>query len=456
MPRKKPAAAPKPTKKPAAAPKPPAPKPAAAPRSMRRDFIPPQRIEHLDDRRAFVRFGIDDPRAVVSAARGPPADPVPALTALVMPALRRLSFQRWLERDEADLFQPPGQQTPVPKVVVGSDPRGVQTAYVPGQVPLPPATPAPTASVPPPPPQVLEGSQPLVPPEWAQNPVQFGTPESHRRLGVQPPAGTHPAEAVGDGGPAAPGAPARPTPIQTSPERWPKPKPMAEMEDEPFIQRWLERDEAETEAAPGGKDPEAAVGGFDPEAAPGGKDPEAAVGGFHPGTASGGVDPEAAVGGFDPEAARSRSPRMPSSLVRPRRGPFVAERLERAWQLDTGGRVTVCMPREAGGFEHAVEFIRSLRGAAFYIGITGCPKTRWNGMDTMPGHCQQWDAMTVLFEGSTVETADLERRLIRHSRSCLRCTNVGDGGERAGYASPHYLYIVTRASGLIRRFRRAR
>ena len=134
-----------------------------------------------------------------------------------------------------------------------------------------------------------------------------------------------------------------------------------------------------------------------------------------------------------------------------------AERLAGRWSVLTGGCVIVRMAREGAGFEHAMEFIRSLGMRAFYIGITACPANRWNGLDSMPGHCLQWDTMTVLFEArSSVDTAQLERRLIAACHWNPVMANVGGGGERAGSGSPHYLYIVTRRSGLIRYYARRR
>lgn len=136
-----------------------------------------------------------------------------------------------------------------------------------------------------------------------------------------------------------------------------------------------------------------------------------------------------------------------------RAGGWTADRQAQNWLVATDGHVGIRMPRgEARGFEHVMGFLRSLRGTAFYIGITACPVTRWNGLDSMPGHRLQWDFMTVVFEASSSsDTADLERELIAACRSLYPAmANIGGGGERAGFGSPHYLYVLTRASGLIR------
>ena len=139
------------------------------------------------------------------------------------------------------------------------------------------------------------------------------------------------------------------------------------------------------------------------------------------------------------------------------RGGSMAERLAGTWLRETSGRVLVRLPRLAGQeFEHAMTFVRGLPGA-FYIGITASPVSRWQGLDAMEGHGERWDCMTVLWEsGSSADTADLEQRLISACRHCLRCHNASSGGERAGFGSPHYLYIVSRASALIRRSRPTR
>ena len=102
------------------------------------------------------------------------------------------------------------------------------------------------------------------------------------------------------------------------------------------------------------------------------------------------------------------------------------------------------------GWCHASSRIRELaaRGVAFYIGITENPARRWRG------HCQAapWDNMEVLIEapGSNV-TAELERRLINHFHHMIGCANVGPGGECRSAGRPHFLYVLVRESGLLRR-----
>ena len=102
------------------------------------------------------------------------------------------------------------------------------------------------------------------------------------------------------------------------------------------------------------------------------------------------------------------------------------------------------------GWHHASSRIRDLArdGAAFYIGITENPQRRWEE------HCQAapWDDMEILIEApSSRVTAELERRLITHFRPVFGCANIGSGGERGSVGRPHFLYVLVRQSGLLRR-----
>ena len=102
------------------------------------------------------------------------------------------------------------------------------------------------------------------------------------------------------------------------------------------------------------------------------------------------------------------------------------------------------------GWRHASSHIRELatHGMAFYIGITENPARRWED------HCQTapWDDMEILIEApSSRVTGDLEHRLIGRFRPVIGCTNVGPGGECRSAGCPHFLYVLVRQSGLLRR-----
>ena len=85
-------------------------------------------------------------------------------------------------------------------------------------------------------------------------------------------------------------------------------------------------------------------------------------------------------------------------------------------------------------------------GATVYLGITENVGRRWSE------HSMLWDSMVVLAEaGSSQITARLERQLLLEFRGHLLCQNFGPGGERASGGSPHFLYMVVRRSGLLRR-----
>ena len=102
-------------------------------------------------------------------------------------------------------------------------------------------------------------------------------------------------------------------------------------------------------------------------------------------------------------------------------------------------------------YQHAVTRVRehAQRGVAFYIGITENPSRREQEQIELG-----WDSMEVLIEApSSRETGMLEERLIqRFSRASL-CQNQGRGNERPSGGRPHYVYVVVRMSGLLRRGR---
>ena len=60
--------------------------------------------------------------------------------------------------------------------------------------------------------------------------------------------------------------------------------------------------------------------------------------------------------------------------------------------------------------------------------------------------------MEILIEApSSRVKGELEHRLIGHFRPVIGCTNVGPGGECRSAGCPHFLYVLVRQSGLLRR-----
>lgn len=87
------------------------------------------------------------------------------------------------------------------------------------------------------------------------------------------------------------------------------------------------------------------------------------------------------------------------------------------------------------------------RDVAFYLGITENPERR--EQEHLAGG---WDYMDVLVEApSSRETGMLEERLLEQFSRAPLCQNVGRGRERPSGGRPHYVYVVVRLSGLLRR-----
>ena len=89
------------------------------------------------------------------------------------------------------------------------------------------------------------------------------------------------------------------------------------------------------------------------------------------------------------------------------------------------------------------------RGVVFYIGITENPARREEEQLE-----RGWDGMEVLVEApSSRESGMLEARLIERFSRAFLCQNLGRGNERPSGGRPHYVYVVVRNSGLLRRGR---
>jgi len=141
-------------------------------------------------------------------------------------------------------------------------------------------------------------------------------------------------------------------------------------------------------------------------------------------------------------------------------GPAEAElqRRDQYWWLDLvhNGlrcRISECdgiiwkMPtRHADPFRHCMNFLGRIKGVAYYIGITESPPLRWES------HSHKYDLMYLVWVAqSSRETADLEKQLLdRVAFRSLSCENRSYGGERPSAGSPHFVYVCTRESGLMR------
>ena len=123
------------------------------------------------------------------------------------------------------------------------------------------------------------------------------------------------------------------------------------------------------------------------------------------------------------------------------------------FQISPGMTVRLCPP---GGDvrEHALDQVRAIcrAGWTYYVGITENPSRRWAQHREQNAH---WDEMRVVVMAETSkDTALVERFILFHCNSGLRCMNVGPGGEHASSGSPHFAYVIYSWSGLIRRSRR--
>ena len=97
---------------------------------------------------------------------------------------------------------------------------------------------------------------------------------------------------------------------------------------------------------------------------------------------------------------------------------------------------------------HCMRVIRRLAGntCCYYVGITESPIRRWEA------HCTKYTTMYLLYVAETSRTtAAFEMSILRQiAFGSLMFENDSFGGESASSASPHYLYVVTRESGLLR------
>jgi hypothetical protein len=102
---------------------------------------------------------------------------------------------------------------------------------------------------------------------------------------------------------------------------------------------------------------------------------------------------------------------------------------------------------EATVLAHCERVIRPLSTGCFYIGISGEPDVRWS-----EGHSRTYSAMYIIaIARNSRVTSRIERDLIARFSGNFHCVNIGAGGERASAASPHFVYVVFRSDGLLRR-----
>ena len=97
---------------------------------------------------------------------------------------------------------------------------------------------------------------------------------------------------------------------------------------------------------------------------------------------------------------------------------------------------------------HCMCFLRRLacNDCCYYVGITESPIRRWEA------HSRKYTTMYLVYVAETSRTtAALEMAILqRVAGGNLRCENDSLGGEAASSGSPHFLYIATRESGLLR------
>jgi len=141
-------------------------------------------------------------------------------------------------------------------------------------------------------------------------------------------------------------------------------------------------------------------------------------------------------------------------------GPAEAElqRCDQYWWLDLVHNGLRCRISECDGiiwkmptrhedpFRHCMNFLGRIKGVAYYIGITESPPLRWES------HSHKYDLMYLVWVAqSSRETAALEKQLLdRVAFRSLSCENRSYGGERPSAGSPHFVYVCTRESGLMR------
>ena len=88
-------------------------------------------------------------------------------------------------------------------------------------------------------------------------------------------------------------------------------------------------------------------------------------------------------------------------------------------------------------------------GMTFYFGISENPQRRWVEHTES---CCNWQEMIILVQAdSSYWTAGLERIFISEFGARFTCLNIGQGGERASAASPHFFYMLVGINGLLRR-----
>ena len=111
-------------------------------------------------------------------------------------------------------------------------------------------------------------------------------------------------------------------------------------------------------------------------------------------------------------------------------------------------KLPVCPPDdEVDWLDHCRAIVRRVSDGTFYIGIANDPPKRFQ-----QHACNGFDRMTVLaaVESSSV-SGRLERGLLSEYLGKNTCMNTGAGGESASPGSPHFVYVVWREDGMMRR-----
>jgi hypothetical protein len=106
--------------------------------------------------------------------------------------------------------------------------------------------------------------------------------------------------------------------------------------------------------------------------------------------------------------------------------------------LDEVARIRGIMPMR--GTDHPADYIakKFQMNQAVYIGITERPVDRFEEHNGN-GYSQ----MALWIFASSIDSASLEKQLIAKFKSNQLLRNIGQGGERASEAQPHFLYVVT-------------